>query len=621
MEKEKSLLRNIKSKIKVKKLIVPAVVLAVAAGVIFVREGRDGMPTGGDMPMTMGVRTTVLQLSTLTDSVSVTGTVESTQTVNVTSTVTGAAISEILVQAGDKVSAGDVIAKLDTADILENIEKVKEKLTDNITRAQEKYDRAVTDMNEAYDAAADAEEEYNTAVYWQNVCNTNFEAAKAAVSMQQTAYNTAAAELTAATNDKNNATARYNTAFAEWQSRDSVKTNEQAALEAAQTEYESVMADREATEEAKTAAQTALDDATTRLANAEASLANAQTALDTAAAALQTATERYDVAQGVVNGDENTTGSKASLDAAKQNADYNKIESEYNNAVRLRENARTTLDNKEKAYSNAVTACENAKDSLENASTSDELERLYEDYNDCIITAAISGTVTKINAQVGDVTGGNNSVIAVIEDTENLKISTSFQEYDVQDIKIGMKCVITSDANDKQLSGYVSQISPVASTAGMGSSDVTFSGEITINGTDHGLLIGMNAKAEVILSSTDDVYVVPYDAVGTNESGEKVVYVQNGEDFDPVVVTTGMETDYYIEISSSELKEGMVIRSSADADRSESMVFTEDGEEAENSGMGFGMGGMTGMPSGGNMPQGGNMPDRGGMQGGPGGRG
>lgn len=620
MENEKSVSEKIKYIISSKRMLFIIAVITAVAAVLFIRS-RGTVPAGSDRPLTMGVRTTVLKKSTMTESVTVSGTVESTETVNVTSTVSNATISEIPVQAGDRVEAGDVIAKLDTADIVEKIEKTKEKLADSVALAQQKYDRAVADMNEAYAAYTAAEEEYNTAVYWQNSCGTRFDSAKAAVSMQQTAYNNSSAQLTDAITEKNNATARYNTALSDLQSAQAVVVEAESNFEKAQAEYNSLTADSRTAADTITAAQQAVDSAATILETAKINLDTAQQTADEKSAALQSATEKYNAAYSVVNADENTTGSKASLEKAKREADYNSIEAEYNNAVKLRDAARTASDSKEKNYNSAVTACESAKDSLENAASSDELEQLYEEYNDCIITAAISGTVTQINAQVGDITGGNNSVIAVIENTDNLKISTSFREYDVQNIQLGMKCIITSDANDRQLSGYVSQISPVASTGGMGSSDVTFGGEITIDGTDHGLLIGMNAKAEVILDSTDNVYMVPYDAVGTNEAGEKVIYVQQGEDFRPVVVTTGMETDYYIEISSEQLTEGMIVRSSADADRSESMVFTEDGEEAERTGgMAFGMGGFPGgMPSGG-APQG-NRPDRGNMGAAPGGRG
>lgn len=287
---------------------------------------------------------------------------------------------------------------------------------------------------------------------------------------------------------------------------------------------------------------------------------------------------------------------QAKLNGEKEAADYQQLKEAADRAESRKNTARTNLDNREKNYESARTACENAKKTLDNASTSDELEKLYDELEKCTIKATSDGTITQLNVQVGDMANGT---IAVIQDTENLKISTSFEEYDIQNIKLGMECVITSDANDKVLSGYVSQLSPVSGTDM--ESDGTFGAEITINGTDHGLLIGMNAKAEVIISQKDNIFVVPIDAVGTNENGEKVIYVQNGEDFRPVTVETGMETDYYVQVISDQLKEGMVVRSSANESESAGMTF----EQESGQGRQMATGEMTQVvyekPSGGGM--------------------
>ena len=82
-------------------------------------------------------------------------------------------------------------------------------------------------------------------------------------------------------------------------------------------------------------------------------------------------------------------------------------------------------------------------------------------------------------------------------------------------------------------------------------------------------------------------------------------------------MTTGQSNDYYVEISGSELQEGMVIRSSADLTQGVETVSGESGSLAPEDGASFEMAG--GMPSGG-MPAG----DMGGstvIVGGPGGRG
>lgn len=120
---------------------------------------------------------------------------------------------------------------------------------------------------------------------------------------------------------------------------------------------------------------------------------------------------------------------------------------------------------------------------------------------------------------------------------------------------------------------------------------------------------------EIVLSAVEDVWSVPIDAVETDEDGNSVIYVKEGDDFVPVEVTTGAETDYYIEITGDALEDGMEVRASADADAAEMTVD----EDSAGFAMG-GMGGMTEMSGGGDMPSGGDMPGGGGrgdMGGGP----
>ena len=591
MEQKKSFFTGIKEKFTAKRTaaFIAAVAVAVMAVKLLAKTG-SAQPAGFEKN---GTRTTVLRRTTLNDSVTVTGTVESTQTVNVTCTVSGLTVSEILVQAGDYVTEGDVIARLDTSDLLENIARTKEKLADSARAAQTSYDQAKTDMYKAYDSAVAQEKVLADADAALQVAKNNFDLAQAAVKRQQTAYENAQARRTQANNTNNKNIADMN-------SKKSAMDAAFASQASAQAAYENALAENaDNTAELYAAYETA-----------QAEYTAAQQAYADAENLTAESTAAYNSAKQAEN------DALAELNTARTAANYTALENEFSKAQQARSSARATLDSLEKIYSNAVYAFEKAEANLENASTSEELESLYEKYNSCTITANATGTITQVNTTVGSVANGT---IAVIQDTENLKISTSFAEYDVQNIDIGMKCIITSDANDKTLSGYVSQISPVAGGGNMGSSDVSFGAEITINGTDHGLLIGMNAQAEVVITQVSDTYVVPYDAVGTDENGNKVVYVQNGEEFTPVTVKTGMETDYYIEISSPQLSDGMVIRSSANEDESETVVFTEDGDATQQGGFNMGMlGGM----AGGNMPSGAGRPDRGNMPaGGPGNRG
>ena len=201
-----------------------------------------------------------------------------------------------------------------------------------------------------------------------------------------------------------------------------------------------------------------------------------------------------------------------------------------------------------------------------------------------------------------------SDTVATIQDTNDLKVAVTIREYDVPNVSIGMKARITSDATDGEISGTLTQISPTATaaTGGQGSSSTsgTFSAEVSVDGASSGLLIGMSANVEIVQSTTDNVFVVPYDAVGTEDDGTKYVMVKTGGEgadatFEKVTVTTGAENDYYIEISGDALTEGMEVRSSASDDSTETVDASD---MMGQGGLVFSAGGGAG---GGDMPGGG----------------
>lgn len=277
-------------------------------------------------------------------------------------------------------------------------------------------------------------------------------------------------------------------------------------------------------------------------------------------------------------------------------AAYTSAQTAYNSAV----NAWNTARNQRDTWETKVTE---AKEALEKASASDALDDLYEKRENCTLRAETTGKVTAINVTVGSM-AGNNTTIATIQDTEALKISVTIPEYEIQNVELGMSAKITTDATEGEIEGTLTQISPVASSQ----NSTGFSAEVTVTTPDSGLYVGINATVEIIQSSVDNVFVVPIDAVGTNDQGEAVVFVKesgSGADavFKEVSVTTGEENDYYIEISSSQLSEGMEVRSSADPEQAQVNMTEGNAQDlSNNAGVQFDMGGA--MPSG-EMPSGG----------------
>lgn len=302
---------------------------------------------------------------------------------------------------------------------------------------------------------------------------------------------------------------------------------------------------------------------------------------------------------------------QTALENAQKTTGYQSLVQAKDQAVAAWEQAKTAKEQAEKQLETASESLDTAKKNLDKSGSSDTLEDLQEQLTKCTLTAETSGTVTSLNATVGSIC---SDTVATIQDTNALKIAVTIQEYDVPNVSIGMKARITSDATDGEISGTLTQISPTATAATGGqsssSSSGTFSAEVSVDGASSGLLIGMNANVEIVQSTTDNVFVVPYDAVGTEDDGTKYVMVKTGGDgadatFEKVTVTTGAENDYYIEISGDALSEGMEVRSSASDDSTE----TVDASDM------MGQGGFV-FSAGGDMPSGGGQGGPGGGQGG-----
>ena len=521
-----------------KALIAVVLILAIAvAGLWYFRLRRPTMPVavqGGSY-----VRTVTLQKGTLDDSISASGTVESSDVSNVTTDLKYT-VKTVDVQVGDVVEAGDVICTLDTESLEKSIEKAKETLADSMAQAEKAYQKAQESLAEAQTNTSEAKTEMDEAESAKSDAWSAYDSARSKVSSFQTEADNAAAQEESALSALNDAMAvaaekqtAYNDAYGAW------KTESDRQLAA---DYQPADGDAE-----KLAGlQTAMEEAQAQLEAATAAQTSAE-------AAYKQASEQSQAKQQALNEAQNTVG-LTGLQTAYQQAQsaYEQAQTAYEQAVKNQETAQET--------------CDDALESYNKSSESDELTDLQEQLEQCTLTAETSGKVTAVNATVGSMIDG---AAATIQNTDSLKVAITIPEYDIESVQVGMTARITSDVTDKEVSGTLSQISPTAT--GGGSSSSSFAAEVTIDDADSGLLIGTNAKVEIILSTTEDVFTVPLDAIGENEAGESVIYVQTGEEdgepvFEEMAVTVGEQNDYYAQISGAELEEGLVVRASADED-------------------------------------------------------
>lgn len=497
-----------------KAVIALALLVVAAAAAAFLLRGRFVRPVS--LPAAGGsyVRTVTLQKGTLEDSISATGTVQSSDVSNVTTDLKYT-VKTVNVQVGDSVEEGDVICTLDTSELEESIRKLQESLADAKAEAQKQYEKAQASLTEAeenvkstYDDMKEAEDERDSA---------------------KSAYETAAAAV----------------------------KGYQAEVDAANADLLTKLNARQAALDAYTAAGGTVDENGDPVTSATSEAASTAADLSALADALVKANGEYKSAEQTLK------AAEANLQTAQSASNYTALSSAYNQAQTAYEQAQTTYENAIKTSETAEESRDTALENYNKAGESDELEELQSQLEKCTLKAETSGKVTAVNATVGSAIEGT---AATIQDTDSLKISITIAEYDIDSVSEGMRAVITSDVIDGEINGTLTQISPTAS--GGGSSSSTFSAEVTVDDENSGLLIGTNAKVQIIQSTTEDVFTVPLDAIEEKEDGTSVIYVQSGEEngepvFEEVQVVVGATNDYYAEVSGVDLEEGMIVRASA----------------------------------------------------------
>ena len=289
----------------------------------------------------------------------------------------------------------------------------------------------------------------------------------------------------------------------------------------------------------------------------EASFESAKQGRESARQAVESAQSAYDIAQATYN-------------AALRGEDQ--ALSDYADAVdsawRAYQTALTSLDSTKKgtedqleAYSDTLAS---ANAGANTAVTEESLRQLGKTLDDTKITAPVSGTVTAVYATVGS---SGSGLLFVIEDTDHLVVSTSVKGYDLGDVKTGMTVEIKSDATgDTVIPGTLTTIAPTAKKNQLGdtesASDPAFEAEVSVDETDSGLRIGMEARLSYIIAREQHVLAVPYEAVYTDENGRTCILVLRAQEKDTYLVeslpvTTGLDDDLDIAVSGSGVEAGL----------------------------------------------------------------
>ena len=188
-----------------------------------------------------------------------------------------------------------------------------------------------------------------------------------------------------------------------------------------------------------------------------------------------------------------------------------------------------------------------------------ELNNKRKDLEECQITSPIDGTITRVNIKMGrfaDDTDDDKPMF-VVENIDQMEMEILVSEYDIGKIQIGQTATITADIlQGETVEGVVDRISPTGEEKA-GSTERIIPTTVRITGDAKGLIAGINAKAEILIAESKDVLLLPLECLREEADGSVSVLRVNSENkIEVIPVTTGVENDINVEISSDILQEG-----------------------------------------------------------------
>ena len=502
--------------------LIAGIVLLLVIIIVVVSLMRKGKADSTDTVAEETYQTTPLEKQDVTKEIGLSGTLDSAHSESVSSTLDGVKVKEVCVQVGDTVNEGDVLFRFDSSEIEQKLEAAKKALANE----------------QAANAAEIASNERN---YADAQTTQNVEAGRSDQSVNQ-----AADAYNAAVSSKATAESAYQSAVSDRKSQEkAVKKAKEAADNAKKAEKSTKKSLEEAQksgdEQAIASAQAAYDAAASQKKQADKSLESAQATLASLKAAEAERQSQVTSAGDVVN----------SASSSLQQAQNDRDDSKRSNAKSVAD-SKNTLDNARRSSS-------------ADSQSAQDVKNYEEQLEQCTVKAASSGVITTVSAKVGDTY--NNGVLATIQDEKNYVVTAMVDQYDISDITKDMKALIKTDTTgEEEMNGTVTFVSPVPasvaassdnSDSSSGSSGNGYEIRITVDNPSERLRIGMTAKVTLIQEEVKNVFAVPDDCISEDEDGNSAIQIL--EDGEPrnITVTTGLKTDYYTEISSDELTEGM----------------------------------------------------------------
>jgi HlyD family secretion protein len=232
--------------------------------------------------------------------------------------------------------------------------------------------------------------------------------------------------------------------------------------------------------------------------------------------------------------------------------------------------SQSVLDSAEAAYQVEVARYESSLDTVEQAKGM--LKQSQDALSKTTIYAPMSGTISKLNKELGEIAIGSQfqeDVIMIIANLNQMEALVKVDENDIVAIQLGQEAEIEVDALlGQKIMGQVTEIasSAVDQPAGNNNQKTEFEVTVSITSDVKQLRPGMTASADIVTDTREQAVSVPLQSVTvrtadqlksegkTYTPGEdgfvEVVFVVNNNEVEAKQVSTGIQGEALIEITS-----------------------------------------------------------------------
>ncbi|MCT7966070.1 efflux RND transporter periplasmic adaptor subunit [Laspinema sp. D1] len=431
-------------------------------------------------------------------SLDATGTVQAYDLLPVLPQASGLQIKQVLVDEGDVVEAGQVLAILDDA-----VERSQ------ITEAEAQIDSARSTVADRQAAIAIAEAAVSQALATQSEAEAAVATAEAAKAEVEAGAGQVTAGIDEAQSEVDQAVAAKAEAEAALEQTRASLAQAQAELAQAERERDRYQQLAEAgavsTQELETRS-TAAENARERVRVAEANIRSAQARITSSEANIASMRSR------VVSANSNREIANARVKSAESNV--SSAQARLQSAIANVQIARSQLDS---ARANANSSAASLR------STQARAQQVETQQERTVVRAPKAGIIAERVARVGDVTSNTKQLFSIIANGQ-LELQVKIPETQLSQIKIGAPVEVTSDADSRiKVAGTVREIAPLVDEE---SRQATVKVSLP---SDSILRPGMFLRAGITTSAAQAI-TIPGKAVLPQANGSAIVYRLVGED-------------------------------------------------------------------------------------------